>query len=134
MVMPFIFSENMAKSNACFYWTCHNILIQNIMMQNIAIWSTSVLFYSFYLLYWSYFLKFFEVAWKNLLWIFLSQSWTKDQNYRGSFFPLKAIWNFLCKENTKSEILYTDSIKINRPDHNIRRYWTNFWKPTVHVQ
>ena len=22
----------------------------------------------------------------------------------------------------------------NRPDHNIRMYWTNFWQPTVHVK
>ena len=28
----------------------------------------------------------------------------------------------------------TDSIKINRPDHNIRMFWTNFWQPTTHVQ
>ena len=28
----------------------------------------------------------------------------------------------------------TDSTKINRPGHNIRMYWTNFWQPTAHVQ
>ena len=28
----------------------------------------------------------------------------------------------------------THSIKINRPGHNIRMYWTNFWQPTVHVE
>ena len=28
----------------------------------------------------------------------------------------------------------TDSIKINRPDHNICMYWTNFWQPTAHLQ
>ena len=28
----------------------------------------------------------------------------------------------------------TDSIKINRPGHSIRMYWTNFWRPTIHVQ
>ena len=28
----------------------------------------------------------------------------------------------------------TDSIKINRPDHNIRIYWANFWHTTIHVQ
>ena len=28
----------------------------------------------------------------------------------------------------------TDSTKINRPGHNIRMYWPNFWQPTVHVQ
>ena len=28
----------------------------------------------------------------------------------------------------------TDSTKINRPDHNIRMYGTNFWHPTAHVQ
>ena len=28
----------------------------------------------------------------------------------------------------------TDSIKINRPGHNIRMFWTNFWPPTVHTQ
>ena len=29
---------------------------------------------------------------------------------------------------------HTDLIKNNRPGHNIRMYWTNFWQPTVHVQ
>ena len=28
----------------------------------------------------------------------------------------------------------TDSTKINRPGHNKRMYWTNFWQPTAHVQ
>ena len=28
----------------------------------------------------------------------------------------------------------TDSIKINRPGHNIRMYWPNFWQPTNDVQ
>ena len=28
----------------------------------------------------------------------------------------------------------TDSTKINRPGHNIRMYWTNFWQPNVHIQ
>ena len=31
----------------------------------------------------------------------------------------------------------TDATKINRPGHNIRIYWTNFWQPTeptVYVQ
>ena len=28
----------------------------------------------------------------------------------------------------------TDSTKINRPGHNIRMYWTNYWEPTAHVQ
>ena len=31
-------------------------------------------------------------------------------------------------------VTITDSIKINRPEHNIRMYWTNFWQPTVLVQ
>ena len=31
-------------------------------------------------------------------------------------------------------IWLTDSIKINRPGHNIRMCWANFWQPTVHVQ
>ena len=31
-------------------------------------------------------------------------------------------------------ILNTDSTKINRPEHNIRMYWTNFRQPTAHVQ
>ena len=30
-------------------------------------------------------------------------------------------------------LVSTDSTKINRPGHNIRIYWTNFWQPTVHV-
>ena len=29
---------------------------------------------------------------------------------------------------------YTDSTKINRPEHNIRMYWANFRQPTAHVQ
>ena len=29
---------------------------------------------------------------------------------------------------------YTDSTKINRPEHNIRMYWTNFWQPSVNVE
>ena len=29
---------------------------------------------------------------------------------------------------------YTDSIKINRPGHNIHIYWTNFWRSTIYVQ
>ena len=28
----------------------------------------------------------------------------------------------------------TDSTKINRPGHNIRMYWTNFWQLTIHIQ
>ena len=28
----------------------------------------------------------------------------------------------------------TDSTKINRPEHNIRMYWTNFRQPTANVQ
>ena len=27
-----------------------------------------------------------------------------------------------------------DSTKINRPEHNMRMYWTNFRQPTAHVQ
>ena len=30
--------------------------------------------------------------------------------------------------------IYTDSTKINRPGHNIRVYWTNFWQPTAHLK
>ena len=30
--------------------------------------------------------------------------------------------------------MHTDSIKINRPYHNIRIYWTNIWQPTIDVQ
>ena len=30
--------------------------------------------------------------------------------------------------------LSTDSTKINRPEHTIRKYWTNFRQPTAHLQ
>ena len=34
----------------------------------------------------------------------------------------------------KTKLRYTDATKINRPEHNIRMYWTNFRTPTAHVQ
>ena len=36
--------------------------------------------------------------------------------------------------NQRQMMLNTDSTKINRPEHNIRMYWTNFWQPSAHVQ
>ena len=41
--------------------------------------------------------------------------------------------------STKDQVMkiysfYTDSTKVNRPEHNIRMYWTNLRQPTAHVQ
>ena len=42
---------------------------------------------------------------------------------------LKVRWKLFLININKSS---TDSTKINRPRHNIRMYWTNFWQPTAH--
>ena len=64
---------------------------------------------------------------------------------------LKSIWTFQLLVKTRGSIwlnnlvrfglqfhkdflVPTDSTKINRPEHNIPMYWTNFWQPTAHVQ
>ena len=52
-------------------------------------------------------------------------------------FCLGKIWDIILKHSVDALKLYpecTDSIKINRPDHNIRMYWTNFWQQSTHVQ
>ena len=43
-------------------------------------------------------------------------------------------WQQAAGRPKKWQFQPTDSTKINRPGHNIRMYWTNFRRPTPHVQ
>ena len=67
-----------------------------------------------------------KVKWENL--------------FGGEFVTLKIsllVWDNFWKCFSNCRILseqHTDSTKINRPEHNIRMYWTNFRQPTAHVQ
>ena len=40
----------------------------------------------------------------------------------------------LTEDWVRIDLHVTDSTKINRPEHNIGMYWTNFRQPTAHVQ
>ena len=69
--------------------------------------------YSIFYLYWS---QCCLETW-NLIWLTLRKlDW-------------KNLWG-----NILQHWFSTDSTKINRPEHNIRLYWTNFRQPTAHVQ
>ena len=43
-------------------------------------------------------------------------------------------WQQAAGRPKKWQFQPTDSTKINRPGHNMRIYWTNFRRPTAHVQ
>ena len=96
--------------------------------------------------------------WETFLWYRLSRFWQKFglqncgrwsnlvtnqaaaqrlRNPAGMFVFEVTEGNF-CMQNWNVFLnhvwLRTDSTKINRPEHNIRMYWTNFRQPTAHVQ
>ena len=62
--------------------------------------------------------------------IYLNYSVLIEWNIRRSYFHVGKYRTLLLWPYTR----YTDSIKINRPEHNIRMYWTNFRQPTAHLQ
>ena len=80
-----------------------------------------------------------------LFWLFVFQVSTKyfwlkiyqEYTYWSRFWQDKKFWTSyksLHKSSSWIKTTHTDSTKINRPEHNIRMYWTNFRQPTAHVQ
>ena len=74
------------------------------------------------------------------------ENWLVNHSFSVFFMHEREIWYDIKKlSNNVRHILprknmnlpysiRTAAIKINRPGHSIRMYWTNFWEPTIHLQ